>query len=344
MGWSKRVARAGLVGLSRLIGLSTLKKMSSTDLFVVNYHSIANADADPYINRNTYRTVAQFEEDIVFYKRRFQILGALEVREILEEGKDFPKDSLLLTFDDGLRINYDHQLPILRKHGVTATFFLCSAFIDNRDLHYGRKSNLLRQAVAERKDLNQLVWEYLGDQGLLLDTVDRSVAAIGYRNRMHLDQLATIAGVDFNAFLEKNKPYLSSEQIQEMISAGFTIGSHSIDHPRYLELTADEQFEQTVSSLQFIVEKFGLNYRLFAFPHNDESLTASFFERIAPYVDLTFGMGGFVDDPVQFNLQRGDIESTGLPVEDAFRYRLLLGYASTLRRPRANRESLTPAM
>lgn len=345
MGWSKSLARTGLVGLSRLIGLSTLKGISGTNLYVVNYHSIANEDVDPYINRNTYRTLTEFEEDIVFFKQRFRILSALDVKEYLASGKEVPKDSVVLTFDDGLRINYDFQFPILRKHGVTATFFVCSGFVDNRDLHYGRKSNLLRQAIAERDDpqMNRALKDYLGDHSLLRETVDGSIAGIGYHGKAHLDQLATIAGVDFRSYLSQHKPYLSSQQIQEMIDAGFTIGAHSIDHPRYGELTGDQQFEQTVSSLRFIVETFGLDYRFFAFPHNDDALPAAFFSKIAPHVDLTFGMRGFVDDAVDFHIQRGDIESTGLPIADAFRYRLLLASVHGLRRTRASRRSLAPA-
>lgn len=341
MRWSKNIARAGMVGLSRLLGLSTLKGLSGTSLYVVNYHSIANVDADPDINRNTYRTVSEFEADILFYKSRFRVLSALDVRDILASDQNFPKDSVVLTFDDGLRVNYDYQLPILRKHGITATFFLCSGFIDNRDLHYGRKSNLLRQTIHERNDdrLNQTIRDYLGDHKLLRETIDRSIAAIGYHGTAHLEDIAAIAGVDFKEYLELHKPYLTRDHIREMLDLGFTIGSHSIDHPRYSELTVDQQFEQTVASLRFIVEHFDLNYRFFAFPYSDESLSADFFDRIAPYVDLTFGMGGFVEDAVSFNIQRGDIESTGLRTADAFRYRLLLACLQSLRRSRVDRRS-----
>lgn len=335
MGWSTRLARAGLVQFARLIGLSKLKHMSGAPLYVVNYHSVANADVDPYINRNRYRTLAEFEEDILFYKRRFRILGALDVKEILATGKEIPTDAVVLTFDDGLRTNYDSFVPILKKHGVTGTFFLCSAFIDNRDLHYGRKANLLRQTLEQRKDakLNQAVRAYLGDHDLFRESVDRSISAIDYSKKEHLEKLADIVGINFGAYLAQHQPYLTSTQIREMIETGFTIGAHSIDHPRFTELTQDEQFEQTVGSVRSIVEEFSLGYRLFAFPYGDDALETGFFERIRPHVDLTFGMGGFVQDPVDFNIQRGDIESTGLPVADAFRYRLLLAWVHNLRRP-----------
>lgn len=343
----RNLARLGLVGLSKLMGLSVLKGLAGRNLYVVNYHSIAGADDDPYINRNTYRTVTEFEEDLRFYKSRFKILNAVDLINLRASREEIPNDAVIITFDDGLRINFDYQLPILKKYGITATFFLCSAFIDNRDLHYGRKSNLLRQSIEKRddKELNRKLSDYLADHKLFSETLDRSLEEIGYRDKVHLEEVARLAGVDFQDYLARFRPYLDSAQIREMIDSGFTIGAHSVDHPRYSELALEEQVGQTVDSLRHIVGQFGLDYRLFAFPYSDDSLVQPFYDKIASNVDLTFGMGGFVSDAISPSIQRGDIESTGLPVADAFGYRLLLGCMHNLRRPRRNRQSqLKPAL
>jgi peptidoglycan/xylan/chitin deacetylase (PgdA/CDA1 family) len=327
MGWSRNLARFGLVGLSKLMSLSAMKRLVGRDFYVVNYHSIAGADDDPYINDNIYRTAHEFEQDLRFYKNHFNILSSVDLIDLIVENRPFPKDSMVLTFDDGLRINYDYQVPILKKHDVTATFFLCSAFVDNQDLHYGRKKNLLRQRIETADDnLNQIVRDYLSDNRIYDEDVSRSLARIGYRNRGHIEEIAKLTGLDFRAYLLKYKPYLDSGQIREMVKDGFTIGAHSVDHPRYGELSLQEQLWQTINSMEDIASRFELNYKLFAFPYSDEALTAEFYEEIGSHVDLTFGMGGFVDDPVSFNIQRGEVESTQLPIELALKYRLLLAY------------------
>lgn len=325
MGLGKRLARGGLVRLSSLLTLTSLKRLARREVYIVNYHSILDADSDPFINRNVYRSISEFEQDVRFCSSRFNIISAVDLIELIRESKPFPKDAMVITFDDGLRINYDLQVPVLRKYNVTATFFLCSSFIDNQELHYGRKINLLIQALLERDERQvQNVRDYLSDNNLLAGDVGESLATIGYHHRQHLSEIAKLIDVDFQSYLAAKKPYLGSGEIAQMLSEGFTVGGHSIDHPRFGDLSLEEQVRQTVHSVRYLKEKFGISYGLFAFPYNDDSLSQEYYTKIRPDVDLTFGMGGFVDDPVEFNLQRAEVESTKLPIELALKYRLLL--------------------
>ena len=41
-----------------------------------------------------------------------------------------PERALSITFDDGYADNHDVAMPILRKHGITATFFIASGFLN----------------------------------------------------------------------------------------------------------------------------------------------------------------------------------------------------------------------
>jgi hypothetical protein len=110
--------------------------------------------------------------------------------------------------------------------------------------------------------------------------VSASIKAINYREKGHLEELAKMLKIDFKSYLLENTPYLSSEEIRFIIDEGFFIGAHSIDHPRYAELSLDEQVHQTVESLRFVTERFNLTYRLFAFPYEDIMLTKEFYSKI----------------------------------------------------------------
>lgn len=46
-----------------------------------------------------------------------------------------PKDSILITFDDGYKNNYTNAFPILKKYGLKATIFLNTKYVENDEFY-----------------------------------------------------------------------------------------------------------------------------------------------------------------------------------------------------------------
>ena len=191
-----------------------------------------------------------------------------------------------ITFDDGLRELYDIVAPILLRRNIPATFFINTDFIDNHDLFYRFKTSILVERAAT--------------DGML---------DIDYIQKKDLDELAEIVGVDFNEYLIKEQPYLTTNEINELIQQGFTIGAHSKNHPLYNLLTQEEQLNQTLESIDFLQQKFNLDYRVFSFPFTDAGVGKEFFRIIESKVDVTFGSAGLKKDSIVFNLQRIPMET-----------------------------------
>ena len=55
-----------------------------------------------------------------------------------------------------------------------------------------------------------------------------------------------------------------------------------------------------------VTEKFGLDYKIFAFPFTDYNLSSRFFREIEKDypLDFTFGSAGIKNDSIENNLQR----------------------------------------
>ncbi|TAE87943.1 MAG: polysaccharide deacetylase family protein [Bacteroidetes bacterium] len=247
----------------------------------VFYHTI-KSNTEPF-TKGLYRTITplQFEKDLDYLLHHF--------------GNRFE-----LSFDDGLSSCAEVAAPILKRKGIQATFFLNTAFIDNKELFYRYKAALIIHACSANPSIQQKV-----EQQIKKKVVDY-VYQVSYRNRHELDGLAQDAEVDFNAYLKQHKPYLNTSQIQKLLADGFNIGAHSIDHPPFFELQEVDQIYQIETSMNWLTERFNLSYKYFSFPFTDWGLSARLFHYIYEkhLVDATWGCAGIKHELFPQHTQR----------------------------------------
>ena len=195
------------------------------------------------------------------------------------------------------------------KKGIPATFFINSQFVDNQDLFFRYKASLLvdhlsktQQSKASEKVMQKLLEK---------QDINTAILEINYQNKDILDQIADHLEVNFGDFLDQQKPYLSKAQIKNLIAQGFTIGSHSIDHPLYESLALDEQIRQTSESQAFVNQLFEPAVKAFAFPFSDHGVSTAFFQQLQhkKIIDLSFGTAGLKQDSIPFHLQRFPVEA-----------------------------------
>ena len=261
-------------------------KKSGQHLLLPFYHIVS--DDNPIHVKNLYqpRSVQEFKDDLDFLLTHYESISLKQLIKLNKEGKSIDKNYFHLTFDDGLSEFYTIAAPILKEKNIHATIFLNTDFIDNKELFYRFKASILFDKLK-----------------------NNSILSVGYKDIPRLDELAKINEIDFSTYLSKEKPYLDSNQIKELIGQGFTFGTHSKDHPLYNELSIEEQLTQTTESIDFVVDKFKLDYKVFSFPFTDDGVSKSFFEEIDNSTDLTFGSAGIKEDTVQNHLQRLAMET-----------------------------------
>jgi peptidoglycan/xylan/chitin deacetylase (PgdA/CDA1 family) len=267
-----------------------------------------------------YKGTRQFFDDLEFLLKHYSPIGLSDVIHWARGNNILPPNCFLLTFDDGFREIYDVIAPILLDKGIPATFFIISAFLDNRELCYQHKASLLIEKI--RRGISPVTETELKgillEMGLSFSELSEGILKIDYRHRKDLDRIAEVLQVDFQGYLNMKKPYLSSGQVIGLIDRGFTIGAHSLDHPYYSTISLAEQLEQTIVSVKQIREKFGLNYGAFAFPHNDTGVSEEFFKKVqeSGLVDITFGTGGMIDGDLRTHRQRVSLEKPLLPAKE----------------------------
>jgi peptidoglycan/xylan/chitin deacetylase (PgdA/CDA1 family) len=282
---------------ARTLPFPWLRALGGLKLLLPFYHLVS--DDDPVHVRHLYpvRSTRQFREDLDFLGKHYRSVSLEEVIHHQRHGIPFRRWSVHLTVDDGLRECSDVMAPILWEKGFHATFFLNSAFLDNRSLMFRYQASLLAEA--------------LGRSG----PADFDPLAVPYADRETLERALSRYGVSVEDFLEKERPYMTSRQVGKLLEKGFAVGSHSVDHPLYRQLSESEQLRQTVECQDFLEKKFGLPYRVFAFPFTDDGVGSGFLDRLhrEHRFQLTFGTAGMKRDEAPYHLQRLPMEKTGHP-------------------------------
>ncbi|MEO1594053.1 MAG: polysaccharide deacetylase family protein [Pseudomonadota bacterium] len=175
---------------------------------------------------------ATFDWQLGVLRRYFRVMPLDEAVAALYGGAPLPRGAVAITFDDGYRDNHDVALPLLQKHGLTATFFVATGFLDGGIMWNDVIIESLRRTARESLDLDLLA---LGVQptgtpearNVLAKRIIGRVKHEPPEQRLeHVTHLAATAGVTPPADL-----MMSTAQVRAMAHAGMQIGAHTVSHP-----------------------------------------------------------------------------------------------------------------
>jgi len=286
------------------------------ELIVPRYHVVGDREPAHVDGLSIFREERRFKEDLDFFLEKYVPVSLKDVIDCMEGIGHLPKRCFLVTFDDGFREAHDVIAPILVSKGIPAVFFLNPSVIDNRELLSEQKKCLLLRALRFRAHprVSQRDSETLSCAGIGGTDLSARIRGIPYASRSLLDSLARELDCDFAAYADEVRPYITSAQTQHLIRQGFSIGAHSMDHPRYTELRLDEQLAETRESIRFFRERFNYECLTFSFPYWDTGVLPEFFREIYADGDLkvSFGSDGMHRHFFPRNLERLKMEYPGL--------------------------------
>jgi peptidoglycan/xylan/chitin deacetylase (PgdA/CDA1 family) len=233
-------------------------------LSILIFHRV-HAQPDPLFPGEQH--ASRFDELLSWLGRWFCVLPLDAAVQQLTEGR-LPARAAAITFDDGYADNAVTALPILKKHGMPATFFVATSFLDG-----GRMWNdgIIEAVRACRGDELDLRDQDLGHYPLA-SVAQRRLAVDGLLSRIkYLEPQERLAMVDevqraAGAVLPQDL-MMSSGQVRELARAGMQIGAHTRTHP-ILAKTGDAQAQQEIerskSDLEGLVQQ---PITLFAYPN-----------------------------------------------------------------------------
>lgn len=330
----RNLARNAFRLMSYFFSQDSLIKISNQKIALPFYHAVSNSHLPHISNLYTVRKKSLFIKDLDFLCKYYIPITLEELNNNVRNGNELQKPVFHLSFDDGLREIYTEIAPILESKGIPATFFLNSAFVDNKELFFRYKVSLVIEHINNKSEmidfitLSDILTKPIQNKTILIKTL----LELKYTHIHLIDHIALIFKIDFKTYLLENQPYLNSNEIHILLNKGFTFGSHSIDHPHLKLLSFEEQKRQIIESSSFLAQNFQIKEKYFSFPFSDEGISNKLFKWLFEIekFELTFGISGLKKDTFSKHLHRIPMEVEDNPaasiIKSEYLYYLLKGF------------------
>jgi peptidoglycan/xylan/chitin deacetylase (PgdA/CDA1 family) len=243
---------------------SLMLVLRTRSLSVLAYHRVLMA-RDPM--RPGVPTLAEFEARMRWISANFDVLPLPEAVRGLREDR-LPRRALCITFDDGYADNHELALPVLRRLGLPATFFIATGYLDGGCMFNDVVIEALRSAPGPMLELEDLGF---GRHPVSLDeerrqAIDRILGRLKYLEPAQrgavAQQIAERAGAGVPSGL-----MMSSQQVRELHAAGMQIGAHTVTHPILAQIPLDRAREEIAAGRAGLEKIIGAPVRLFAYPN-----------------------------------------------------------------------------
>jgi peptidoglycan/xylan/chitin deacetylase (PgdA/CDA1 family) len=251
------------------------------DVTSIFYHIFASGTLSHVSPLFAFKTPDDFERDLVYLKTHFTPVSHDDIVAHREGVRPLPARAAAVSFDDGFAESFSVARPLLKKHGVPGTFFVCNEFIDNHALMYRNRAALCvtRVATAAAPDAGRWLLalrERCAAPAASVPEACKWLLGLGYADGARIDQACEALEISIPGFLHERQPYMTRAQIRQLHDEGFTIGGHTRDHPELHRLGDWQQVvEQVRDSCDLVREITGRARVPFAFPFNGLTLPRS---------------------------------------------------------------------
>lgn len=209
----------------------------------------------------------RFNEILSWVARWFQVMPLNDAVARLGKGT-LPARAAAITFDDGYADNAAHALPALRSHGMAATFFIATSFLDGGRMWNDSIIEAVRAFRGPVLDLSDagLGSYVLASHGQRRSAIESLLGAIKYLEPLQR-QAAVAQVVDMAGACLPDNLMMRSEQLLELRNAGMQLGAHTCSHPILEKISNGQALSEITNSRMALETLLGEPVTLFAYPN-----------------------------------------------------------------------------
>ena len=245
----------------------TVRHLGRQRLQIFIFHRV-HAQADPLYPSEVHAD--DFDRICRWLATWFQVLPLDEAAPALSRGL-LPDGAACITFDDGYADNHDVALPILRRHGLCATFFIATDYLDGGRMWNDTVVEALRGATVDTIDVSELGLGSLRElpcESLQArrESVRHALSVLKYLDPSHRQEMALELARRARSPLPDHL-MLSSAQVRSLHASGMQIGAHTASHPILARVDEQDSFREMQASRDRLMHLLGAPIDLFAYPN-----------------------------------------------------------------------------
>lgn len=233
-------------------------------LSVLIFHRVF-AERDPLMPGEP--LAADFDRILGWLRSQYRVLPLDEAVVRLREG-NLPPAAAAITFDDGYRDNHDVAAPLLERHGLPATFFVTTGYIDGGIMWNDAVAAALSATRKDTLDLEVIglgrhrldTW---GERGAAHAAITQAIKHLPAADR---DQAVRSIVSACEAPL-RDDLMMTRAQVQALAKRGFQIGAHTVTHPILTRIADDEAQHEIAAGGRELENWLDRRVALFAYPN-----------------------------------------------------------------------------
>jgi peptidoglycan/xylan/chitin deacetylase (PgdA/CDA1 family) len=246
-------------------------------LIVANYHYIREDFTAPFPSIFGL-TPLQFKAQLEQLARFGEFISQDELLNYRDKSLD--KNYFLISFDDGLREQYELAKPILEAMGIPYIFFINTSNFSDKKVSLVHKIHLLRSQVAPKTLLRELktvsVSEKEKKAAILhynYDTKENAILKYFLNFKLSLEEQEAFVEPLFLKVFDEDKVandlYFSETMLQELSRKG-VLASHSHRHLPLGRIEASEIKKEMQNTQNLFLEKFGQKAQALSYPYGSK--------------------------------------------------------------------------
>lgn len=251
-------------------------------LSILIYHRVL-AQKDPLFPEEIDRD--DFDRQLRLLKSMFTVIPLIDAVRRAKVGT-LPPNAACITFDDGYADNAEVALPVLQQHGLSATFFVATGFLDGGRMWNDSVIELVRRHPGPVLDAGVLGSHALGSTAQRQQAIASLIGQLKYlpldERLVQVERLVDLGGIGLPDDL-----MMTSAQIRQLQRAGMDIGGHTVNHPILAKLGPQQARTEIADGKRALEAITGAPVALFAYPNGKPGADYSA-EHVAMIEELGF--------------------------------------------------------